>query len=326
MAEDIEPITGTGAKVAARLCNFETNTATLLHSHIKFLDEEVAPVIRQLQGPWVNMWGYASRRGDDKKNMLLSEQRIDAVKRHIAGYARDVNFQIQTPLGETTSGSDETDNSGQWRAVAVHVFAFKPPPPAEEDTAAKRIERALKLLEVRGLSLPVRTRRASCILRKMRQPGVQDIFVDGRRTNETINKHKVTWWVCSWAGNYDPPELSPLELSKFFGSVGVILRGPGFAPEKSDDEILRLLEEILTRIVHGIVRVDRYITMQSMEFGYAGDRTRPKLKNLIAKELNNDNNIYSCFRDYRGGEFDPTDSRGFPRSSPTPAGDPQHAY
>ena len=289
MAEDVQRITGTNAKVAARLCNFPTGTVILLPAHIKYLDQEVAPVIRQMQGAWVDMYGYASKLGKDEKNKLLSDQRINAVKQRISGYAKQVNFQIQEGLGETKSGSNEADNSGYWRAVEVYVYAFKPP--VEKDTLEKRIDRALKLLDDRGLSLPVRTRRASCILRKMKQPGILDIFVDGGRTNETINNHRVIWWICSWAGNYDPPELSQADLSKFFASVGVILRGPGFAPTQSDDLILRLLESILTRIIHGIVRIERYVTIQNMGERYTGDRTRVKLKNTIATQLNNQNSI-----------------------------------
>jgi len=129
MAEDIQRITGTSAKIAARLCNFTTGQADLLPAHIDFLDKEVAAVIRGMQGPWVDLFGYASRVGDAAFNMALSERRINAVKQRISRYASQVNFQIQKGLGETESGPNERDNSGYWRAVDVYVYAHKPPPP-----------------------------------------------------------------------------------------------------------------------------------------------------------------------------------------------------
>lgn len=136
MALDVQRITGTGAKVAARLCNFETSTAYLKSAHIEFLDKEVASVIRGMQGPWVDLLGYASRRGDAGFNQTLSEQRLQSVKGRIEQYANRVNFQIQTALGESESGPEESDNSGYWRAVEVYVYAFKPPAPKPQPPVA----------------------------------------------------------------------------------------------------------------------------------------------------------------------------------------------
>jgi hypothetical protein len=129
MAEDVQRISGTTAKVAARLCNFDTGQAILLLAHEKFLDEEVAPVIRGMQGPWVDLFGYASRRGDATFNRRLSDNRLKAVRWRIDQYANRVNFQIQVGFGETQSGPNERSNDGYWRAVEVYVYAHKPPPP-----------------------------------------------------------------------------------------------------------------------------------------------------------------------------------------------------
>lgn len=129
MALDVQRITGTDAKVAARLCNFATGRAELLQAHVDFLDKEVAGVIRNMQGPWVDLFGYASRVGDARFNMTLSEQRISSIKQRISRYATLVNFQIQKGFGETQSGPNERDNSGYWRAVEVYVYAHRPPPP-----------------------------------------------------------------------------------------------------------------------------------------------------------------------------------------------------
>lgn len=128
MADDVQRITGTSAKSAARLCNFVTSEAKLLTSHIQYLDTEVAPVIKGMIGPWVDLFGYASRRGNSAFNTVLSEQRIKAVKERIATYAENVNFQQQTGFGDSQSGPDASDNSGYYRAVDVMVYATKPPP------------------------------------------------------------------------------------------------------------------------------------------------------------------------------------------------------
>lgn len=129
MTQDVQKITGTPAKVAARLCNFETSQAYLQRAHIDFLDHEVAGVIRMMQGPWVDILGYASRRGDAAFNQGLSERRCNAVRDRISQYANTVNFQITKGLGESESGPNEQDNSGYWRAVEVYVYANRPPTP-----------------------------------------------------------------------------------------------------------------------------------------------------------------------------------------------------
>lgn len=143
MADDVQRVTGTNAKVAARLCNFPTGKSTLLPAHTVFRDREVASVILGMQGPWADLFGYASSVGSASANLKLSEQRIAETKKHISGYASNVNFQIQTGFGESESGPVESDNSGYYRAVEVYVYAFKPPapkPPKPVVTAATKFE------------------------------------------------------------------------------------------------------------------------------------------------------------------------------------------
>ncbi len=141
MVENIQRITGTTARTAARLCNFKTAEAELLEAHIEYLDREVASVIRTMQGPWVDLFGYASRTGDAAFNLALSHQRLNNVRQRISQYANQINFQIQTGLGETLSGPNEQDNSGYWRSVDVYVYAHQPPPPKSPlDPAATKFE------------------------------------------------------------------------------------------------------------------------------------------------------------------------------------------
>jgi hypothetical protein len=85
--------------------------------------------------------------------------------------------------------------------------------------------------------------------------------------------------------------------------VSSILKGPGFAPTVSDEQILKGLSQMIFMINEGIVRVERYITLNSSDFGYTGDKTRgTKLSSIFADHLDDENSIYSCYKDFHGGE------------------------
>lgn len=135
MAFDVQPITGTAAAAAMRLSNFATGQSDLLPAHLSALDSSIAPVIRTMAGPWVDLFGYASRVGDVDFNQQLSQRRLTAVRDHLATYSANVNFQMQTAFGASQSTGETNDNDGYWRAVEVYVYASRPnapepPPPA----------------------------------------------------------------------------------------------------------------------------------------------------------------------------------------------------
>ncbi|MBS3650771.1 hypothetical protein KEU06_19350 [Pseudaminobacter sp. 19-2017] len=153
---NVMPITGSGAKAAARLCNFETSQSFLLRDHIDFLDGPVASAIRSFQTPWVELRGYASRAGDAGYNQKLSERRIAAVRARIEQFANKVNFQVYVALGESQSGDNERDNSGYYRAVEVLVFGTKPPPPPQPKPPEEGSRSfAIKCLSSFSLAFPV---------------------------------------------------------------------------------------------------------------------------------------------------------------------------
>ncbi len=127
---NVMPITGTAARVAARLCNFETDKSYLLSDHQEFHDTEVAPVIRSMKKSHVDLFGDASRIGPAAHNRARSGRRIEAVKWRIEQYAIVVTFRQLVGFGEERSGDNETDNAGYYRAVEVYVYAEKPPTPA----------------------------------------------------------------------------------------------------------------------------------------------------------------------------------------------------
>ena len=91
-----------------------------------------------MNNPWVDIVGYASRRGTVAYNLALSQRRIDAIKHYLSSRVRGINFQTEKALGETESGPLESDNSGYWRAADVSVFETRPPkkqpPPPPETT------------------------------------------------------------------------------------------------------------------------------------------------------------------------------------------------
>lgn len=179
-----------------------------------------------------------------------------------------------------------------------------PVPPA--DTCETRIARFLKLLETRRVDpdpTGKRTERARCILRKICRSGTLDVFVNGLASNETIAGRFIGEKLVSWNGNYDPPQLSQADILKFLGTVSSILKGPGFSPSQSDEQILKGLSQLILMINEGIVGVERYITLNSSDFGYVGDKTRgTRLSSIFADHLDDENSIYSCYKDFHGGE------------------------
>jgi hypothetical protein len=182
----------------------------------------------------------------------------------------------------------------------------------------ERIERAQKLLATRRVvpdSTGTRTERVRCLLKKMLNPKVVDVFVDGTASNEQIGKFFVGEPLCGWAGNYDPPPISETDFLKFLATVSPILKGPGFSLQQSDDRVLEILGGIALRIDLGIERVDAYIMKNGLmatdplfvgplltvlagvrKNGYAGDETRIRLKQIYRNHIDEEDNIYSCWK------------------------------
>lgn len=225
----------------------------------------------------------------------------------------------------------------QNRRVVVRLVRTGPPvlptPVPAIDNLRVRIERAIKLLDTIGIkpdSTGKRTARTRCMLEKLKpsaeQPnqkpgGILDLIVDGTASNDTVNGFRVGFWLVSWSGNYDPPPISQNDLLKFTSSVEIILRSSGCAPSASDATVLNTLSGLNYMMTHGIVRIQRYITHNGTGFAYTGDHTRNKLNTIIADHLNDANSIYSCFKDYIGGEFDGNEP--FPGGTP---GMPNFSY
>jgi len=133
MVQDVIIITGdiSNPKIAARLCNFVKGSSTLLHSHILWLEANVAPIVRSQQNSWVNLYGYASKQGTPESNQILSTNRCQSVRNYVNTFANQVNFKIELAKGESESLGDEDDRDdhvGYWRSVEIFVYELQPPP------------------------------------------------------------------------------------------------------------------------------------------------------------------------------------------------------
>src|SRR5580698_7758603 len=110
MALDVQEITGSGALVAARLCNFVTGSATPLPAHTTWLDAKVRPVVGTNPSAWIDLLGHAWRQwkatGGLSSHMLnraLSFQRCEALKGKIGAYGSSVRFNIEQAEGDDES-------------------------------------------------------------------------------------------------------------------------------------------------------------------------------------------------------------------------------
>lgn len=136
MAKDIESVDSGTATIAGRLCNFVTGQHKLLPSHIRWLDQNVIPTIRNSPNPWVDVFGYASRLGDYGANKRLSFRRCEAVAQYIQRAIPNVSFPQEFGFGESKSTGGVNDNDGFWRSVEIYVYAAgkplqpKPKPPS----------------------------------------------------------------------------------------------------------------------------------------------------------------------------------------------------
>jgi hypothetical protein len=241
----------------------------------------------------------------------LSSALIKGFKDHGIGHlARGAVAFIPSPAGVGATQPDaaniphEKDRTLN-RRVEIHVRqrGAPVPPPDTFDRRIARFQALLKTNKVDPDPSGKRTDRARCILGKMLRPGILDLFVDGTAANETVGTQRVAGNLCSFQGTYDPPAISDADLSKFLGTVSVVLKGPGFAPTVPDNKILSGLSGLIFMINEGIVRVERYITLNSSDFGYTGDKTRGnRLSSIFADHLNDENSIYSCYKDFHGNE------------------------
>ena len=125
---------GTRALVAGRLINFATGKPYLQEGHKRWLLDKVMPAILASPNYWIDLYGYASKLGNSRFNLELSQSRAEAVKRFLAqqlasqGKSIEDRVKIDKGFGEDAPGyfAKESDNSSYWRAAEVVVFGSRP--------------------------------------------------------------------------------------------------------------------------------------------------------------------------------------------------------
>lgn len=191
----------------------------------------------------------------------------------------------------------------------VEIYLVRTVQPRPDDPFWKRVQRAARLIEggrkVDPDSTGTRTKRAYGFLQQILLPNVNDKFVDGENSNETVNGKRaldergMPVALCAYPGKYDPPPVGATDWEKFFGRAFPILKGPGWAPSQSDERILKILGELVLRIDQGINLTDEYIAHNVdtvISGGYMGDQARKRLQQEYVRRMADQNDIYWPFR------------------------------
>ncbi len=203
----------------------------------------------------------------------------------------------------------ESDRRLNRRVEIFLVTTVQPGPPQPDDAFSKRVQRAARLIEsgkkVDPDSTGTRTKRAYGFLQQMLRANVNDKFVDGEKSNETVNGKRaldeagMPTALCAYPGKYDPPAVNAADFEKFFAHAFPILKGPGWAPAESDERILQILGALVLRIDQGINLTDEYIGKNVdtvISGGYMGDQARKKLQQEYVRRMADPNDIYWPFR------------------------------
>ncbi len=125
---------GTRASVAGRLIDFPTGKSSLSITQQECLRDEFIPKIAERPNFWVDLRGYASKKGQTKKNKELSDERKAAVKNFIEaelqkqGKTLNGKVNIDDAYGENAVEyvAPESNNDSYWRAVEIVVFGSRP--------------------------------------------------------------------------------------------------------------------------------------------------------------------------------------------------------
>jgi hypothetical protein len=115
--------------LASRMAEFKTNDASPSLEHRIWLRGAVADLVRRTPNCWVRLIGHASMRGNAVYNVNLSARRIAEVEAILKGSVGNADIYKEQARGSRDSGTDARDDSGQYRAVELMVFAPSTPRP-----------------------------------------------------------------------------------------------------------------------------------------------------------------------------------------------------
>ena len=133
---------------ALRLYNFATNHAEIQESHKVGLYEQIIRPMRGETNYWIQLIGYASKKGNAAYNRNLSLQRCNEVKKYIlTGPNKLYVAEFRNSIGQGADLSPDavTDDFGYWRSVKVYVHKGSPPPPPKPNP--KPIEPPKKVVQ-----------------------------------------------------------------------------------------------------------------------------------------------------------------------------------
>jgi hypothetical protein len=223
----------------------------------------------------------------------LGRHRAEAVakrlKEIINEYAASVSFPagvlerieyVVASYGEDRPFSRNLQTLNRRVEVTVHRDYRPPPQPLDEDITLKR---QTDLLQKDPTRDPDTTKRLQCLLLKMRQPGVDDRYVNDTQV---------------FLINRDNKMPEPTEWNR----VRSTLLDPGlFRPEVPDDRVIANLERLDEEIAGGIVKMNQIIAYASgpdWGLGLLALATAFKQFNAwVMERFRDEASIYSCYAD-----------------------------
>lgn len=113
-----------GPTLRFRLFNFAVGKADLLPDHRFFMEDVVAPFLRQLRIWYLPVVGHCSRTGSAQLNQKLSEQRCKAVKDYLNRLHPLMIYEFYEGEGEDQAerlGRADNTETGIDRAVSVII-------------------------------------------------------------------------------------------------------------------------------------------------------------------------------------------------------------
>jgi hypothetical protein len=125
MADDVQPISGTEAILAARLCNLPRGSSALLPAHHTWIESKLVPIVRATPESWVDIIGYASRLGEGSNNQRISNERCNAVANRLRALIPHAHFNLRIGKGENESSGASSNDDGYWRAAEAYAYTRK---------------------------------------------------------------------------------------------------------------------------------------------------------------------------------------------------------
>jgi outer membrane protein OmpA-like peptidoglycan-associated protein len=237
--------------------------------------------------------GHTDPVGTREFNIRLGRRRAEAVVKRLKEIISDYAVSVSFPAGVldkieyavASYGEDRPFSRNLQtlnRRVELTVYRdYRPPPqPLDQDTTLKRQTDLLRKNPTRD---PDTTKRLQCLLEKVRQPGVDDRYVNDTQV---------------FLINRDNKMPGPTEWNRVRSS----LLHPGlFNPQVPDAQVIKNLERLDEDIASGIVKMIQIVDYASGAdhgLGLLALATAFKQFNAwVMERLKDQASIYSCYAD-----------------------------